>query len=227
MKTHLRNGLLTTALLAANPAFAQSTAQLKQENAQLRAELQALQSQCALPSSSPGASWKGQTLDARIDAIRIGMNRGRITVTTAITLQNTGPTPLILNYKWNSAVFVDSNGYQYNGDYTTNGIRGLGIAKYSTADSNSAISPGESRTITFTRERYPKNGQTVGNAFDINATFVQLEDLGEGRIRQVRDFPVAFTHVPASGRSPTSTIGNPASGVVDHAVDSLLKRLTK
>ena len=43
-----------------------------------------------------------------------------------------------------------------------------------------------------------KKGQTIGSGFDINATFVQLEDLGQGRIRTLRDFQVAFTSVSAS-----------------------------
>ena len=68
-------------------------------------------------------------------------------------------------------------------------------------------------------------GQTPGTRFDINATFGQYEDLGQGRVRKVRDFPVAFTNVAASGRLTSSA--SPGSNAVNQAANALLRRLTK
>ena len=54
-----------------------------------------------------------------------------------------------------------------------------------------------------------------------------FEDLGQGRIRKVRDFPVAFTNATASTRGASSAIGRQASGIVDQASDAIISRLIK
>ena len=227
--TRIAGVLFPIALLAAQPASAQSTAQLKQENAQLRAQLQALQAQCQAPSTT-GTSWQGQHLDARLDTLRVGNPSSRkIEITISMTLRNTGSGPMVLNYETNSLSVTDDNGYNYDlfneamkpGD----SIKGIPAATRSRVDTSAVIMPGASRTVTFIAARSMRPGQTPGARFDINATFGQYEDLGQGRVRKVRDFPVAFTNVAASGRLTSSA--SPGSNAVNQAANALLRRLTK
>ena len=228
MKIATMSLFLPAVLAAASPVAAQSTAQLKQENAQLRAQLQALQAQCQAPSTT-GTSWQGQHLDARLDTLRVGNPSSRkIEITISMTLRNTGSGPMVLNYETNSLSVTDDNGYNYDlfnevikpGD----SIKGIPAATRSRVDTSAVIMPGASRTVTFIASRSMRPGQTPGARFDINATFGQYEDLGQGRVRKVRDFPVAFTNVAASGRLTSST--SPGSNAVDQAANAL-RRLTK
>lgn len=219
------------ALSIALPAAAQNATQFQQENARLRAELQALQSRCETPAAA-NASWRNQSLEARIDSIRVGFQRTNVLVTVTMTLRNAGSDPMILNYETSSLSVTDDNGYPYtmyaertDAEKT---IKGIPATRFSKVDTSAVIMPGAARTVTFITNRYMRNGQTPGSRFDINATFGQYQDLGQGRVRKVRDFPVAFTNVAASGRGSASTAtGNAASGLVDQAADHLLKRLIK
>ena len=229
MKIATMSLFLPAVLAASCPVAAQSTAQLKQENAQLRVQLQALQAQCQAPAST-GMGWADGALAASIDAFRIGSPHPKRTeITVTVRLRNTGSVPIILNYQAGSWAATDSNGYQYEThlehDTKYGTVKGIPVATYNRADTSSMIAPGASRTVTFNARRDMRNGQTPGDRFDINATFVQFEDLGQGRIRKVRDFPVAFTNVAASGRLTSSA--SPGSNAVNQAANALLRRLTK
>ena len=193
--------LLAFALACALPASAQSADQLRQENARLKARIEALQSQrCDPDSTSATGSWSGDGLHARIDSIRPGLNNhndARISVT--VTLRNTTSTPMALNYQSRSFSLVDDIGYQYSTHLYGGSVKGIPTANSSAADTTAILGPGSSRTVTFIAARSMDRGQTVGRRFDLNATFIQVEDLGQGRVRKVRDYPVAFTNVIASG----------------------------
>lgn len=219
-------------LLISTPAFAQSVAQLKQENQRLKAELQALQSQCP-PSTLVGMNWQGEVLQAKLDSVLVGWPKaGTVEVTITATIRNTGPSPMIVNYLSKSMSVVDDNGHRYNiKQYSpeTDSVKGIPIyGQYGSrsVDTTAIISAGGTRTITFVLGRRMDSGQAPGSRFDINATFVQFEDLGQGRIRKVRDFPVAFTNAAASTRGASSVI-NRETNTMDQAAERLLHRLTK
>lgn len=192
--------ILFVALTMAIPANAQSVTDLRQENARLKAQIKALQSQQCDPESTNGpGSWNGDGVSARIDSIRPGLNNhndARISVT--ITLRNTTSMPMALNYQSQSFSLVDEFGYQYSTHSYGGSVKGIPTAN-SEADPTAIIGPGASRTVTFIAARSMNRGQTTGRRFDMNATFIQVEDLGQGRVRKVRDYPVAFTDVRASG----------------------------
>lgn len=193
--------LATLLLLAATaPANAQSQTQLRQENARLKAQIEALQSRQCDPGSTNGpGGWNGDGLSARIDSIRPGLNNhndARISVT--VTLRNTTSLPIALNYQSRSFSLVDDFGYQYSTHLYGGSVKGIPTAN-SEADTTAIIGPGSSRTVTFIAARSMNRGQTTGRHFDMNATFIQVEDLGQGRVRKVRDYPIAFTDVRASG----------------------------
>ncbi len=228
MKKRSSAMLLSLALAMSFPAAAQSTAQLKQENARLRAELQALQSRCEAPAAT-NAGWRNQSLEASIDSIRVGFERTNVLVTVTMTLRNTGSEPMILNYETSSLSVTDDNGHPYTMPAERTDpekyIKGIPATRNSKVDVSAVIVPGATRTVTFITHRFMKNGQTSGTRFDINATFGQYQDLGQGRVRKVRDYPVAFTNVGASGRLGSST--SPGSNALDQAANALLRRLTK
>ncbi|TXH65320.1 MAG: hypothetical protein E6Q81_02085 [Thermomonas sp.] len=191
--------LLALALIIAMPASAENVAQLKQENTRLRAQVEMLQGQNCGSSMPAGTDWSGDGLTARIDTIRPGVNNhndARITVT--VTLRNTTTRPMALNYQSRSFNLVDDAGYQYLTHMHGGTVTGIPTAN-SSADTTAIISPGGSRTVTFVAARSMNRGQTIGNRFDMNATFIQVEDLGQGKVRKVRDFQIAFTNMPASG----------------------------
>lgn len=200
--TSLTRMALATLLLVAStaPANAQSASQLKQENARLRAELRALQAQSCNSSTSSPELWSEDALNARIEVVRVGWRQDRheVHVTTTITLRNTSRLPLAINYQSRSFNLVDDRGYSYKLPMTKS-VSGIPIAYESQADPTAVIAAGGSRTVTFSAYRKMGKGETPGDRFDLNATFIQLEDMGQGRIRKVRDFPVAFTNAPASG----------------------------
>lgn len=198
--------MLTASTVACQNTFAQSSEQLRQDNRRLKAELQALQIQCQA-SSSTGPKWQGEVLQGRLDSIRIGQPRvGTTEVTATLTIRNMGASPMILNYLSTSMSIVDEHGYRYErilGRPERDSVKGMpvfGSNGSRSVDTSATLPPGGIRTITFIQGRRMNKGQTPGRTFDINATFVQFEDLGQGRIRKVRDFPLAFTNVTPPGR---------------------------
>ena len=201
--------VMLLALASSLPAYGQSVSRLQQDNARLRAQLEALQAQgCGIGTPADG-SHRGNPLVGTIDAVRVGpatgYASGHVAVTVVMTLRNAGNAPLALNYQKGSFSVTDDRGYQYelrhehSSTRYSQDLKGIPMATSNRADTTSVIHPGGRRTVTFIGTRYMKDGQTPGHRFDINATFVALEDLGQGSVRKVRDFPVAFTDVRASG----------------------------
>lgn len=197
----IRFGLLLSlslfAITAACPAFAQSVTDLKQENARLKAELRALQAQGCSPAGS-SSTWNTDVLHANVEAIRVGQRSnhpgqpdGHVTIT--LQLRNTGPQAIALNYLSGSFRLVDDAGHEYSA--TMKKASGIPTASNSEADSTALIDSGGSRVVTFNAFRVPSASDALPRQFDVHATFIQLEDLGQGRTRKVRDFPVAFTNI--------------------------------
>lgn len=203
MKT--RSGLLLSlsifAVTAAIPASAQSATDLRQENARLKAELRALQAQgCSSPSSSP-ATWREDALTATVEAIRVGQRAnhpgqpdGHVTLT--LTLGNRGNAPIALNYQAGSFRLVDETGHEYRA--TLGKASGIPTASSSEADPTAVMLAGASRTVTFSAFRVPSSSDALPRRFDVNATFIQIEESASGQVRKVRDYSTGFTNVPAS-----------------------------
>lgn len=231
-----------TILMALAPlhASAQSAAQLKSENADLRAQLQAMQQRCENPlnGNQPIVSQVGP-VQARIASLRIGpatgFSPGHIAVTVVMTLTNTGNSSIALNYEKRSYALTDSNGYQYNlrnehlSEAAKEDVKGIPIATPGSASTSQMLAPGQSNSVTFIAVRNMRQGQTPGTAFDVNASFGQYQDEGHGRIRKVNTYPVAFTNVSAAtagngagqpGQNLPTEVGGKA---LDRLVDGLFK----
>lgn len=200
--TSLTRMALVTLLLVAStaPANAQSLSQLKQENARLRAELQALQAQGRGSQTGSAPTWSAGALRANVEVIRVGQRSnhpgqpdGHVTIT--LKLHNTGIKAIALNYLSGSFRLVDEAGHEYRA--TLRKASGIPTASNSEADPTAFIDAGGSRVVTFNAFRVPSASDALPRRFDVNATFIQLEDVGEGRVRKVRDYQAAFTNVSA------------------------------
>ena len=235
MKTTLPTSLLLALAIGTSlPASAQSVSQLQQENAQLRAQIAALQAQgCAAPSTAE-STWSDAQLSARVESIRVGTrsnDRNTTEISVALTLTNTGNTPLPLNYEYGSFSLTDNRGYRYELSLSSESthVKGIPVATSSRADARQPLMPGRSSTVTFLTSRKMRDGQTPGDSFDINTTFGAYQDEGQGRIRKLRTYPVAFTNVhrstagytgDQSGQNLPTEVGEK---VIDRLVDGLFK----
>lgn len=72
-----------------------------------------------------------------------------------------------------------------------------------------------------------RRGQTPGTVLDVNASFGQYQDEGQGRVRKINTHPVAFINVSPSAAGPgASQPGqNLPSEVGDKALDHLVAGL--
>lgn len=186
-------GLLLLGLLASG-AHAQDA--LKRENEQLKAQLAELQAKCAAGEGSAVAG-EQRVGDLRfaISSIRTAYDGGMRLATVTVRIRNLGAQPVALNYQQGSLSLVDDLGYRYDGQRR---VSGIATATPSRAGVDDVILPGNTLPVTFEMWRISSNeGETIGQRFDINATFGQFRDRGEGRVQLVRNYAVAFTGVPA------------------------------
>lgn len=224
-------------LCIATPALAQQGNSLEQENARLRAELQALQQRQGGTTSAP-VTVQGAALEGSIASLRLGQatgyTKGTVALTVMLALRNTGNVPLTLNYEQNSFAATDNHGYQYrlyhehlSDKAYAQDIKGIPMATRSRAGTSQILAPGQSLNVTFIATRYMRDGQTPGSHFDIQATFGQYQDEGQGRIRKLRDFPVAFTNQTPGAGQPGSSPAARGSRLLERAADQLLDRVIK
>jgi hypothetical protein len=110
-----------------------------------------------------------------------------------ITLQvrNTSAAPVLLNYVSDSGRVVDDRGYVYEQNWMTT-VEGVGLATKNQASSEYVVPPGAAITARIMLPRQFKKNETLGNSFDFSAEFLSVEDLGEGRLRNLRKYPVSF-----------------------------------
>lgn len=227
-RTLVSLSLALSLLGAALPdAYAQSADQLRRENAQLKAELAALQARCVGAGGlAPPVSHIGD-LEARLESIRVGRNGKRVEATVTMTVRNTGATSMILNYEGESFAATDSNGYRYEFPVGAekDSVKGIPISRYNKVDASFVLGSGRSATVTFQIQRVMATGQTVGDRFDINASFGQYEDLGQGRLRRVQTFPVAFQNQTVAAGIGAASVGGAVSDRAGEAVENAAGRL--
>ena len=212
-------------------AHAQDAATLKRENQRLSSELAALRIQCRAGNAPVGGS--AVSGEQRIGALgfeiislrAVAESRGQARSTLTLKIRNLGSAPVILNYKHGSFSLVDEHGYGYRlGHWAGFGDPvGISTATDNRAGTADLIQPGDSINVTFVSGRNPLDGQSVGNAFDLSATFVAVTDLGEGPLRVGRTYPVAFVGVPRSAGAPA--VGESVRQGGKNVVDSVLKGL--
>jgi len=157
-------------------------------------------------------------LSFEVASLRVGPAKGHTPrhtgVTATIRIRNNGTSPVALNYKRRSYNVTDSRGYGYalyREHYTgVAGVTGMAVSDEKRADTSGVLRPGQTQNVTFFAVRYMRDGETTGETFDINTTFSSFEDMGQGRIRRINDFPVAFIGVRPQGQ---------VQGVVNDAIN--------
>lgn len=233
LKQSLLSAAAAAALLAGHalPAHAQSADALRRENAQLRAQLEALNQRCGVSApDDTGALERFGDIEARLDSIRAGQRtRGSVEVTVTMTLRNVSSQPMVLNYEYDTFNATDSHGYTYRfagGQYKDN-IKGMPIATANRVDPTFTLLPGRSSTVTFIVQRAMTEAQTVGSRFDISASFGQYENLGQGRLRRMQTFPVSFKDRSATSGGIANGLGGRTDQTVENAAGRLLDRLLK
>lgn len=119
------------------------------------------------------------------------------TATIALRIHNYGRQPIALNYNKGSGSFVNERGYTWNAT-PNNGVRGIGIADSGNASIDYVIDAGGDMGVTLALGNDLHKGQTAGNEFDFQATFASYEDIGEGRVRRIRSYPVSMVGLKKS-----------------------------
>mgnify|MGYP001567658689 CR=1 FL=1 len=127
----------------------------------------------------------------------------------ALTIRNHGLKPISLTYLHESATMSDDRGYRWKDAVNTNSnSTGIALTDYQGASLESVIDPaGELRvTIPLTFGLNP--GQSPGSSFDFQAAFASYEDLGQGKIRRTRQYPVSVV-----GLQPNTASAVPVPGM--------------
>lgn len=117
-----------------------------------------------------------------------------IWATLALTITNHGKEPIALNYKGGSASFVNEHGYAWHERHDLSGreISGLPTETNREASVDYVVDPAGqlSATIPLFLELTPN--QSTGTSFNFQAVFSSFKDMGEGRLKKVRSYPVSF-----------------------------------
>ena len=181
---------------------------------------------------SAAATQQVGDLSFEVASLRVGPAQGytprHLGVTTTIRIRNNGASPVALNYKLHSFNATDSRGYGYklhgtSGSSTNvRGVTGMATSNSTRADTSGVLRPGQVQNVTFLGVRYMRDGETPGESFDINVTFSAFEDMGQGRIRRVNDFPVAFIGVRPQGQAQ-GAVTNAVSEGAGRVLDRLLR----
>lgn len=149
-------------------------------------------------------------LSFRITSLRVSQrnNLGNSVAAAALSIHNRGTKPVSLTYVDDSAAMTDDHGYTWKDAVDVNrNTSGIALTAYNGASLESVIDPGSAIGITLPMAFAMNDGQTPGASFDMQATFVSYEDLGQGRLRRLRTYPVSFV-----GLQPNKAPGVPVPG---------------
>lgn len=134
-------------------------------------------------------------LGFRVMSLRVSeRDRGRVYnswATLALRIHNYGSKPIALNYNDRSGSFVNARGYTW-AKKMDHSVRGVGIADGGSANVDYVIDAGGDMGVTIALGNDLRDGQTAGDEFDFQAVFSSYEDLGEGRVRRIRSYPVSM-----------------------------------
>jgi len=120
-----------------------------------------------------------------------------------VRFTNISANPVYLGYKNASNAIIDNlgNGYVYGrpGTHDTS-MQGIGLVTGRSADAQFSLTPGQSRSATFTVVRINAR-EPIGNQFQYDVVISELEPLGQTQVRTVRDNSLTFTGLRAGNLS--------------------------
>lgn len=146
-------------------------------------------------------------------------------VRVAVRFRNVSNQPVILAYQQRSGKMLDNYGQPYTVDWRYNEhVSGIGQTSRQKADPHFALSPGESRTASFTYSRYVGKS-AVGTVFSPEIVVEQLEILPSQQIRSVREYALAFSNL-SNGTAAGEAINdlNEAGRKLGEGLRSIFKR---
>lgn len=131
----------------------------------------------------------------QVSASQTGSNHH---VQVRVRFRNLGNQPLILAYQQSSGRMLDELGQAYTLDWRYDAdVAGIGQVSRNKADPQFVLSPGESRTASFTFRRYV--GKTrIGTVYSPDLVIEQLEVLPSQQVRSVREYAIGFTGLGSS-----------------------------
>lgn len=133
-------------------------------------------------------------------------SRDETWATLALTITNHGKEPIALDYKGGSASFVNEHGYAWTERHDLSGreISGLPVEGNNQASVDYVVDPGGqlSATIPLFSELSPN--QSTGTTFNFQAVFSSFKDMGEGRLKRLRSYPVSFIGLKQSSTPEAS-----------------------
>lgn len=144
------------------------------------------------------------------------------TLTLHVRFGNVSDKPIVLAYRASSSAGMDNFGNHYYwgraGTHDTS-VKGIGIIDSRNADSQFALSPGQSRSATFNVVRFNAK-PPYGNGFGYDVVIDELEILPGQQIRSTRQNSVSFTNLTAgtfSGVGPAAPVDavDTANKVID------------
>lgn len=123
--------------------------------------------------------------------------------TLTLTITNHGKEPIALNYKEKSASFVNEHGYSWRerNDLSGRAISGLAIETRNSASTDYVVDPGGQLSATIPLFLGLKPNQSTGTSFNFQAVFSSFKDMGEGRLKKIRSYPVSFMGLKKSSLS--------------------------
>ncbi len=178
--------------------------------------------QAAQPGDSKGglsAEQRVGDLSFKVKSLRVleprddSGNQSWATISVSIT--NHGKTPIALDYVGGKTSFVNERGYVWKESKDSGrAIIGVPVAEYNEASVKTVLDPESELTVMiplkFDSLNHPE--RTAGNSFDFAAEFVSYENMGEGRLKKLRTYPILFAGLnktpaqlePASGSKPAA-----------------------
>ncbi len=126
--------------------------------------------------------------------------------TIFMKVKNNGKTSIELNYAAETASLVNERGYEWK-EHRSREFIGLPIAASDTTlKTGTILEPGGEIGVTYPLYYSNNNeGQTVGNTFNLEAFFVAVHDIGEGRKEIKTGYPVVFTGLHKSTAQAVNT----------------------
>lgn len=162
-------------------------------------------------------------LSFRITSLRVARpsspaTRSLSRATITLSIRNQGAQTVFLNALKGSAVLTNDLGYRWQEGYNGS-VTGLDVAEKTRASLNNPIEPGAELRVQYSLRYTVMPGQSIGASYDFAAGFESLEDLGEGRLRKLREYSVAFTDVQRSDLAAAA--GQELSDGVDEVMGAL------
>ncbi len=177
-------------------------------------------------STVPAGQSEVQTvgdLNFQITALRVAKpsnpaRRGPTNATITLAIRNQGAQPVFLNARKGSAVLSNELGYRW-GEGIHPQIRGIDVSDGRSASLDHPIAPGAELRVQYALRYSALPGQTIGSVYSFSAEFDSLQDLGEGRLRKLREYAVVFDGLQNAGFAAGAA--DALSGGVDDVMGTL------